>query len=279
MNRKIIFVILGVITVLILGYFFLWMKSGFIDHRPQANEVGSNQNYYNKLTNKCKSKQSESCCLASVEAMKQGGYTLIPQGGCPTDYQPNTMLCIDSYRWCQPTEKTSQSTNKISNWATYTNTKYDYQIKYPTDWVVEVDGVVIWQNQVPNPELGNSVVFFGTKTKPYGQTARTLWNIKVFISPAENSKKLSPRSWYVEQSKLHFSYGVEQKFDNLEDTTFKGLPALKVKGSPDEGYGFIITKGSTIYNLAFGFEKFSGSEFPVPPEDIFLEMLDSLILN
>ncbi len=62
--------------------------------------------------------------------------------------------------------------------------------------------------------------------------------------------------------------------------TFKGLPALKVKGNPDEGYSLlIVSKGSTIYTLSFSFEKFSDGEFPAPPEEIFLEMLDSFILN
>lgn len=245
----------------------------------QNTTTGDVENYYDKLASDCKSKQSESCCLASVEAMKQGDYTLVPQEGCPAGYQPNMMRCIDSYRWCQPAEKTPQSISRISNWATYTNTKYDYQIKYPSDWVIEVDGVVVWQNQVPNPGLGNSIMFFGTKTEPYGQTTRTLWDIRVFVSPAENPKKLSPRDWYVEQSKLHFSYGVEQKFDNLEVTTLKGLSALKVKGNIGEGYSLLVAKNSTIYNLTFSFEKFSGGEFPVPPEEIFLEMLDSFVLN
>ena len=171
------------------------------------------------------------------------------------------------------------SDGNISNWSTYTNKQYGYQIKHPANWAIEVDGIVVWQNQVPNPEIGNSIMFFGTKTEPYGQTARMLWRIVVFVSPTTNPKKLSPRDWYIEQSKLHFSYGVEQKFDNLEDTTFKGLPALKVKGNSGEGYSFLITKNSTIYHLAFSFEKFSGGEFSDQPEEIFLEMLDSFILN
>jgi hypothetical protein len=215
MNRKIIFIVVAIVVILVLGYSFLWMKSGSIDFRPQTNK----------------------------------------------------------------SDETSQTASKISGWKTYANTKYNYQIKYPEDWTIEADGVAVWQNQVPNPELANGVMFFGTKTEPYGQTARTLWNVRVFVSPAENPKKLSPRDWYVEQSKLHFSYGVEQKFDNLEDTTFKGFPALKVKGKLGEGYSFLIAKNSFIYNLAFSFEKFSDGKFDVPPEQIFLEMLDSFILN
>lgn len=174
---------------------------------------------------------------------------------------------------------TTEQQNKIANWQTYNNTKYHYQIKYPTNWAVEVDNIVVWQNQVPNPELGNSIMFFGTKTEPYGQTARTLWNIRVLVSPAENPEKLSPRDWFIEQSKLDFPYGVEQEFDNLEDTTFKGLRALKIKGRPGEGYSFLIAKDFWVYNLTFSFEKFNGGEFDVPPEQIFQQMLDSFILN
>jgi len=125
MNRKIIFIVGAIIIVLVLGSSFLWMKSGFIDYRPENNQ----------------------------------------------------------------TEKAPQSTNKVNNWKTYANIKYDYQIKYPANWAVEVDGVVVWQDQVPNPELGNSIMFFGTKTEPYGQTARTLWNIRVFVSLSEKSQK------------------------------------------------------------------------------------------
>ena len=70
----------------------------------QSTEVGGTKNYYDKLTNECKSKQSESCCLASVESMKAGSFVLASQEGCPVGYQPNMMLCVDSYRWCQPVE-------------------------------------------------------------------------------------------------------------------------------------------------------------------------------
>ena len=39
MNRKLIFIILGVVAVLVFGYSFLWMKSGFIDYRPQTDKA------------------------------------------------------------------------------------------------------------------------------------------------------------------------------------------------------------------------------------------------
>ena len=157
MNRKIIFILLGAVIILVLGYSFLWMKSGFIDYRPQTNEVGSSQNYYDNLANECKSKQSESCCLASVGAMKQGNYTIEPQGGCPVGYQPNMMRCIDSYRWCQPVEKsvtqpqTTQSQSE-SQWKVFQDSRYTFQFEYPSDWSVSnqvgTSRVLILKDQV-----------------------------------------------------------------------------------------------------------------------------------
>ncbi|TSC74891.1 MAG: hypothetical protein G01um101430_708 [Parcubacteria group bacterium Gr01-1014_30] len=41
--------------------------------------------------------------------MKAGNYTLAPQEGCPAGYQPNMMRCIDSFRWCQPVEKSTNN--------------------------------------------------------------------------------------------------------------------------------------------------------------------------
>jgi len=250
--------VLIVIIVGIVGYFIFFKKS--VPYAFQAE---------------CEQKTGKQCYLFR-------GLCQVMKAQNKSEEEANEKFlkdCLSKIGTWQPIETVSQTSSNISSWNTYTNKKYDYQINYPADWAVEVDGVVVWQNQVPNPQLGNSIMFFGTKTEPYGQTARTLWDIRVFVSPAENPKKLSLRDWYIEQSKLHFSYGVEQKFDNLEDTTLKGLQALKVRGNPGEGYSFLIVKGSIIYSLSFSFEKFSGGDFPAPPEEIFLEMLNSFILN
>ncbi|MEK7191411.1 MAG: hypothetical protein AAB153_03855 [Pseudomonadota bacterium] len=44
MNRKVIFIILGVVIILILGYSLIWMKSGFIDYRPQTQQPAPTSN-------------------------------------------------------------------------------------------------------------------------------------------------------------------------------------------------------------------------------------------
>ena len=41
MNRKIIYIIVGVVIVLVLGYSYFWMKSGFVDYKPQTQQPPS----------------------------------------------------------------------------------------------------------------------------------------------------------------------------------------------------------------------------------------------
>lgn len=74
-------------------------------------EATSTQNYYDNLANECSTKESESCCRASVETMKAGNYTLTIQEGCPANYQSNKMRCSDSYAWCQPMSALPETTN------------------------------------------------------------------------------------------------------------------------------------------------------------------------
>jgi hypothetical protein len=77
--------------------------------QQQTINTNNTQNYYDNLASECKSKESESCCLASVETMKAGNYSLTPQEGCPAGYQLNKMRCIDSLQWCQPVEKSTNA--------------------------------------------------------------------------------------------------------------------------------------------------------------------------
>ena len=137
MNRKIIFIMGTVIVVFVLGYSFLWMESCFADYRQQTNEIASTQNYYDKLANDCRKKQSRSCCLASVEAMRSGNYTLAPQEGCPAGYRPNMMKCRDSYRWCQPAiDSTTQSQTENAR-KVFQDSRYTFQFEYPSKWSIE----------------------------------------------------------------------------------------------------------------------------------------------
>ncbi len=117
MNPKKILIIAIVVLGLIATSIYILVtsenNSRLIENQNiQNTDVDNTQNYYNELANVCKAKQSEGCCLASVEAMKASNYRLVPQEGCPVGYQPNMMQCIDSYRWCQPAENSVSNTQK-----------------------------------------------------------------------------------------------------------------------------------------------------------------------
>lgn len=98
-TRKVLIIIIITLAIVTLGA-YVFIKN---------SSVGGTQNYYDKLANECRGKQSKNCCLASVRAMKAGNYTLAPQNNCPADYQLNMLKCIDSFRWCQPVEKSMNS--------------------------------------------------------------------------------------------------------------------------------------------------------------------------
>lgn len=61
--------------------------------------------YYQALKNRC---GSDSCCLHSVETMKNYGYKE-ESGNCPTGYVRNFLECTGSLTWCQP-DRTSTGT-------------------------------------------------------------------------------------------------------------------------------------------------------------------------
>lgn len=120
MNTKKILIITTVILGLIVmigAYVFVMKKgdSGLGNNQNIQNTITDDtRSYYDNLTGECKSRQGESCCLASVEAMKGGNYTLAPQEGCPAGYQSNMMLCVDSFRWCQKSTNTQNQSAPFS---------------------------------------------------------------------------------------------------------------------------------------------------------------------
>lgn len=103
MKKSIILSILVVVAIFAIGYFYLSQGKNLTESRIHpVSEEGSRNSLYDELVNECKNKEGESCCLASAEAMKINGYTLVPREGCPSGYRSNMMRCVDSYRWCQP---------------------------------------------------------------------------------------------------------------------------------------------------------------------------------
>ncbi len=131
-------IVLGLIVIGVLAFVLQKNDSEFNNNQYIQNTTTNNTlNYYDNLANECKNKESESCCLASVEAMKQGNYTLAPQEGCPAGFQPNMMRCIDSYRWCQQAkDSTTTQPQTESKWKVFQDSRYTFQFEYPSDWGV-----------------------------------------------------------------------------------------------------------------------------------------------
>lgn len=65
--------------------------------------AGKPLSLYNRLAKDCEQRGSKSCCLASVLAMRRGGFQPAPpEESCPAGTSRNMMRCEDSYQWCEP---------------------------------------------------------------------------------------------------------------------------------------------------------------------------------
>ena len=102
-NMKKIFIVSAMIILIlaiIIGVVYFYMN--------QKPDISGLPDYYKNLAKECESKQSYSCCIASVNSMAARNYQLTPETGCPEGYQPNGLECIDSFSWCQPIQKVSE---------------------------------------------------------------------------------------------------------------------------------------------------------------------------
>lgn len=60
------------------------------------------QNYYDILEKKC-GDVYDSCCLSSLDIMRQGGYKEADENGnCPDGFEKNMQKCITTFQWCEP---------------------------------------------------------------------------------------------------------------------------------------------------------------------------------
>lgn len=112
--KKISVIAIFILELMTMSIYVFAEQDNSDDGNNQNTETADAQNYYDKLTSECKNKGSENCCLASVQAMKAGNYTIVPEQGCPAGYQPNMMRCEDSYTWCELIENTSEETTAQS---------------------------------------------------------------------------------------------------------------------------------------------------------------------
>lgn len=89
MKKVLWFIIL--ILIIVLNYPYL----------KREYQISKLQPYYKDLAEKCKEKESFSCCFASVKAMSAGNYKLL-EDGCMEGYMGNMLKCVDTYQWCEP---------------------------------------------------------------------------------------------------------------------------------------------------------------------------------
>jgi hypothetical protein len=64
--------------------------------------------YYEKLQALCMGRMDTTCCLASLRAMKRGGYLPEPETGCPERQVPDRLTCAGTFRWCVPVSEPAQ---------------------------------------------------------------------------------------------------------------------------------------------------------------------------
>ncbi len=104
--------------------FFLVVFSGyiFLSQDPKAN-LQEFSEYYRPLAKECESKDSYSCCIASVKNMESGNYSLVQESGCPEGYTQEMLKCIDSYKWC-----TKIATNSLAQIHNCTNEEKQAEI-------------------------------------------------------------------------------------------------------------------------------------------------------
>ena len=155
------------------------------------------------------------------------------------------------------------SCNDSDSFVTYVNSKYAYEIKYPSNWKVEGTAKKISDS--------TEMTFYNKTTSSQGEKQIESMTVHVY----ENDKKHSPSNWYYLESKQEtgglypYPDSIVMKTDVNE---VNGYPAFYIM-TTDYNYDYFLSINNYIYRLSF--EKFGGGETWTLPEQIYLEMLNS----
>jgi hypothetical protein len=90
--------LIGVVVLILL------VIAGFVyyHYANKKQDISKLPEYYQNLAKECESAGSYNCCMSSVNDMKDGNYQLEPETGCPEGYRSEMVMCIDSFKWCEP---------------------------------------------------------------------------------------------------------------------------------------------------------------------------------
>jgi len=115
---KKIIITLGVLAgvIILVGVIKFNILSNLDGYDVDGNKITiHNSTYYQKLREECQTKNSKSCCLASVDAMEQDQGVLFPQpgvSGCKDGFEREMMNCLESFTWCKPIKNNKSNINQ-----------------------------------------------------------------------------------------------------------------------------------------------------------------------
>ncbi len=168
-------------------------------------------------------------------------------------------------------------TNAKTGWKLYTNEKYHYSVEYPPDWTLEVDGITVWENWVPHPEMGDRIIFWLLREESIGGFKQIVDRTWVGISIDPNLEKLSLLEWLkvMVRSKYIDLPGPADPLEGFtwEAISFGNYPALKVyrKETPDL-WSLYIDRKIDVVSFGYGFDSFRD-----PPTEIPLDVINAMV--
>ena len=225
-HKKAIIISVFVVVLLLIGGSIYWGVSYYrnmtseptvYDHNNQSAPADQTEAvYYQNLTDNCKSaEENQSCCFASVDAMRAGNYKLAPEGGCPEGYNGNLLECVSSYKWCEPVTATTTSETASSSESNKNENEYfmNFQKTAATSSVVLkwqskdglYDGVnlILDKNTKFCGDLSVSVAATAVKNhqiKVSGLCSGTDYGFIPFVYPATGANAGGERIYYDELS-------------------------------------------------------------------------------
>jgi len=129
---------------------------------------------------------SDQCKQAGLNAIKNGGYSLVVDNKCPYGFHKNMLMCIDSPVWCEPNQATT--TDQFADWKTYKNEEYGVEFKYPKNWYVlggiKQVPIIISSTGKPagNTGAGEEVIIYNDKTFETATSPKYQIEIKNILS-------------------------------------------------------------------------------------------------